>query len=127
MTEEKMIALVSKYFRGWGQQNFNIVAATLSEDCVFTVETHGVKLHGLEQIASMFSRLWANHKAIEYKDFSFVASPDGNRIAAQFTVASTELDGSLTTRSNCNFFRIQDDKFTHIAVYMAGTNTLDIA
>ena len=127
MTEAEMIALVRRYFRGADQRNFDEIAATLSEDCVFTVETHGVKLQGRAEIAAMFSRLWANHSAVEHKDFSFVASPSGDRIATQFTVVNTELDGRLTIKSNCNFFRVQDGKFTHVAVYMAGPNTLDAA
>lgn len=127
MTEKKMIALVSRYFQGADQQNFDDIAATLSEDCVFTVETHGVKLQGHAEIAAMFSWLWENHTAVEHKDFSYVVSPNCDRIATQFTVVNTELDGSLTTKSNCNFFRIQDGKFTHVAVYMAGPNTLDAA
>ena len=127
MSEEEMIALVTKQVRGIAQKNFSIIAATLSQHCIFTVETHGVRLRGLDQIALMFSRLWANHKAVEHKDFSYLASPDSKRIATRFTVANTELDGSATTKSNCNFFRIRDGKFTHVAVYMAGPNTLDIA
>ena len=127
MTEAEMIALVERYFQGADQQNFDEIAATLSEDCLFTVETHGVELRGQAQIAAMFSRLWANHAAVEHKDFSYVAAPNGDRIAAQFTVVNTELDGSLTIKSNCNFFRVHDGKFTHVAVYMAGPNTLDAA
>jgi hypothetical protein len=126
MTEENMIALVVRYFQGADQQDFEIIAGTLSENCIFTVETHEVKLHGVEQIAEMFSRLWANHRSVEHKDFTYVASPHSNRIATRFTVANTELDGSLTTKSNCNFFEILDGKFTHVAVYMAGSNTLDV-
>jgi len=127
MTEESMIALVDRYFQGVDQQRFGEIAATLSEDCVFTVETHGVKLEGHAEIEIMFERLWAHHAAVEHKDFSYVAAPDSGRIAVQFTVANTELDGSRTYKSNCDFFRVKDGKFTHVAVYMAGPNTLDQA
>lgn len=127
MTEENMIALVDRYFQGVDQQSFDEIAATLSEDCVFTVETHNVRLQGHAEIATMFVRLWANHCAVEHKDFSYVSAPYSDRITTQFTVANTELDGSQTYKSNCNFFRIHDGKFTHVAVYMAGPNTLDTA
>ena len=126
MNEQQMIALVIKYFQGVDRQDFGIITDTLHEDCIFTVETHGVRLNGLTQIAAMFSRLWQNHNAVEHKNFTYVASPRTGRIATRFTVANTEHDGTLTTKSNCNFFSIRDNKFSHVAVYMAGPNTLDI-
>ena len=125
MTEEKMITLVNRYFNGVDQQSFDEIAATLSDNCIFSVETHGVKLQGKKEIATMFARLWANHRAVEHKDFSYIVAPEGGRIATQFTVVNTEMDGSFTYKSNCNFFDIVDNKFTHVAVYMAGQNTLN--
>jgi hypothetical protein len=125
MTEEKMIALVNRYFSGVDQQSFDEIAATLSDNCIFSVETHGVRLQGYNEIATMFAGLWANHRAVEHKDFSYIVAPDIGRIATQFTVVNTELDGSYIYKSNCNFFSIVDNKFTHVAVYMAGPNTLN--
>ena len=120
-----MIALVERYFTGVDQENFDEIAATLDENCVFTVETHGVSLTGLDDISAMFSRLWASHAAVLHKDFTYTAAPDDNRIAAQFTVVNTEKNGELIFKSNCNFFRLEGGKFTHVAVYMAGPNTLN--
>ena len=125
MTKEQMVALVDRYFSGADQENFDEISATLSDECVFTVETHGVKLTTRSDISNMFTKLWASHTAVLHKDFTYVADPDSNRIAAQFTVINTELDGTLTTKSNCNFFLIEGGKFTHIAVYMSGPNTLN--
>jgi hypothetical protein len=97
----------------------------LNDECVFSVETHGVRLQGQSEIAAMFERLWQNHAAVEHKDFSYIAAPNSARIAAQFTVVNTELDGTLTFKSNCNFFDVENGKFKAVAVYMAGHNTLD--
>jgi ketosteroid isomerase-like protein len=126
MTKEDLIALVEKYFRGVDEQDFSKISETLNNDCVFSVETHGVRLQGQSEIAAMFERLWENHAAVEHKDFSYIADPNSARIAAQFTVVNTELDGGTTLKSNCNFFDAQNGKFKAIAVYMAGQNTLDI-
>ena len=125
MREAEMIALVQRYFQAVDQENWPEIMATLSSDCIFSVETHGVELHGMPEIAPMFERLWANHAAVEHKNFSYLAAANGERIAAQFSVVNTEPDGSLTHKSNCNFFQIHDGKFSHVAVYMAGPNTLD--
>lgn len=92
MNEENMIALVERYFTGVDQENFDFIAATLDDNCVFSVETHGVKLTGLDAILAMFTRLWASHAAVLHKDFTYTAAPQSNRIAAQFTVVNTEQD-----------------------------------
>ena len=117
--------LVERYFAAVDGEDLGGVLATLASDCVFTVETHGVRLVGHDEIAGMFRRLWANHAAVRHSDFLHVAAPQGGRIATRFQVQNTEHDGSLTHKSNCNFFEIKNGVFTAIAVYMAGPNTLE--
>lgn len=119
------IALVEGYFSAVDGEDLSGILETLTEDCVFTVETHDVTLTGTDEIAAMFHRLWANHRAVRHYEFRYVADPPGGRIAAQFTVENTEQDGSLTHKSNCNVFDIRDGRFSRIAVYMTGANTLD--
>ena len=52
--------LVLKYFKGVDEENISSVLDTLTEDCVFSIETHGIKLVGHDEITSMFKRLWKN-------------------------------------------------------------------
>lgn len=120
-----MIELVGRYFDGVDGEDFAAISGTLTDDCVFTIETHGVRLQGLAEIEGMFRRLWANHAAVRHEGFVFVPAPDHGRIAVRFAVINTHHDGSLTHKSNCNFFEIRDGRFTHVAIYMAGENTLD--
>ena len=124
MTREQLIGLVERYFAAVDGEDFAAIEATLAEGCVFTVETHGVRLEGLADIRGMFDRLWANHAAVSHSDFVHVPDADQGRIASRFTVVNTEHDGSKTRKSNCNFFEIVDGKVTRVAVYMAGPNTL---
>jgi ketosteroid isomerase-like protein len=124
---EAQIALVTRYFAAVDGEDLDAVLDTLTDDCHFTVETHNVALHGKTEISAMFRRLWANHRAVRHIDFRFVPDPGGDRISAQFRVENTEHDGSLTTKSNCNFFDLADGRFSRVAVYMAGPNTLDHA
>ncbi|MFY0691747.1 MAG: nuclear transport factor 2 family protein [Paracoccaceae bacterium] len=125
MTSKEQIALVEKYFTAVDEENLPVLLSTLHDSCVFTVETHGVRLEGHEAITAMFDRLWRNHRAVRHHRFVYVPDPEGGRIAAQFQVENTELDGSLTRKSNCNFFKIEGGKFATVAVYMSGPNTLD--
>lgn len=122
-----MIAMVERYFKGVDLQDFDEITATLTQDCTFSVETHGVILQGNDAIKMMFNRLWSNHKSVQHKGFSFVVDTENQKIAAQFSVVNVELDGSTVYKSNCNFFTIEHGKFNSVAVYMAGPNTLNAA
>ena len=127
MKEKEMIDLVKRYFNGVDNEDIAAVSATLTDDCVFTVETHGVRLQGSEEIKGMFMRLWDNHASVRHQEFVYVPAPKDDRIAVRFAVVNTHHDGSQTHKSNCNFFEIRDRRFVRVAVYMAGENTLDTA
>ena len=124
MGRQEMIDLVRRYFTAVDGEDFAAIATTLADDCVFTVETHGVRLEGLAAIEAMFRRLWDAHESVEHRDFVYLADPGDGRIAAQFAVVNTHHDGALTHKSNCNFFEIRDGRFSRVAIYMAGENTL---
>ncbi|MBT8409402.1 MAG: nuclear transport factor 2 family protein [Alphaproteobacteria bacterium] len=124
MTRDEQIALVQRYFAAVDGEDLAELLATLTSDCVFTVETHGVRLEGHDGIAEMFRRLWSNHQAVLHHRFAYVCDPEGGRIAARFTVENTEHDGRLTHKSNCNFFEVKKGRFSAVAVYMTGANTL---
>ena len=118
-------SLVRRYFAAVDGEDLEEIFQTLTEDCIFTVETHLVRLQGRNEIAQMFHRLWKNHESVRHDRFNFVTDIDRNRIAVQFRVANTLHDGSLVYKSNCNFFDVKKGLFSSVNVYMAGENTLD--
>ena len=120
-----MIDLVLRYFAGVDGEDIDMVLSTLTPDCAFSVETHGVTLQGHAEIKGMLERLWSHHRSVLHRNFAFVADPDAGRIAAQFQVVNTEMDGTLTYKSNCNFFDLDGARFSKVSVYMAGPNTLE--
>lgn len=124
MTREDQIALVTRYFDAVDAEDLPALLDALSPDCVFSVETHGVRLEGHDQIAAMFTRLWADHAAVLHHRLTHVPDPETGHIASRFTVRNTEHDGSLTHKSNCNFFEIAHGRFASVRVYMTGQNTL---
>lgn len=121
----QQIALVERYFAAVDAQDLQEVLSTLSHDCVFTVETHRVGLRGHAEISGMFRRLWAQHRSVSHGAFVHVPDPAAGRIASRFKVVNVALDGREHHKSNCNFFEVAGGKFTRVAVYMAGENTLD--
>ena len=124
MTDDDMITLVRTYFTAVDAEDLAGVLAVLDTECRFTVETHGICLTGHTQIRDMFDRLWSNHAAVLHDQFNYVPNAATGQIAAQFRVVNTEHDGSQTIKSNCNFFSARAGRFTTVAVYMAGQNTL---
>ena len=117
--------MVLKYFRGVDDEDIDLIFETLSKDCLFNVETHGVSLKGHDQISGMFERLWSHHAWVKHDQFHFVEDSSGEDIAVRFQVTNQLHDGSLVYKSNCNFFTLKDGKFIEVRVYMTGENTLD--
>ena len=117
--------LVIQYFKGVDEEDIDAILKTLTEDCVFSIETHRIKLVGHEEITSMFKRLWKNHKSVEHKEFNFVKDHTSNQVAVRFQVKNVLLNGQFIFKSNCNFFTLRDGLFSEVRVYMAGENTLN--
>jgi len=124
MTRDELIGLVETYFGAVDGENFDTLREVLTADCIFSVETHGIELSGIDAIEGMFRKLWADHASVQHKDFTHFPDVADSRIASRFTVVNTEHDGSLTYKSNCNFFETRGNQFSTVAVYMAGANTL---
>ena len=124
---EKFISedLVLQYFKGVDEEDISAILTTLTKDCVFSIETHKIKLVGHEEITSMFKRLWKNHKSVEHKEFNFVKDRMSNQVAVRFQVKNVLLNGQFIFKSNCNFFTLRDGLFSEVRVYMAGENTLN--
>ena len=120
-----MKALVLRYFSGVDNQDISLILETLAPDCVFSVETHGVRLQGHDAITAMFERLWSHHTSVLHDQFHFAEDNTTSIIAVRFQVTNQLHDGSTVHKSNCNFFTVKDELFTEVRVYMAGENTLD--
>ena len=127
MPSDSLISLVERYFSAVDTEQLDQILALMTDDCIFSVETHGVILHGKLEITGMFQRLWSNHRAVRHHGFRYVCDATASRISVQFKVENTETDGTLTHKSNCNFFDVTDGRFSAVAVYMAGPNTLEMA
>ena len=124
---EKFISedLVLQYFKGVDEEDISAILTTLTKDCVFSIETHKIKLIGHEEITSMFKRLWKNHRSVEHKEFYFVKDHISNRIAVRFQVKNVLHNDQIVLKSNCNFFTLKNGIFSEVRVYMAGENTLN--
>ena len=116
---------VIDYFKGVDTQDIQLILSTLTSDCYFSVETHGVNMSGSRAISQMFERLWTNHQCVKHDQFEWVICKSEEAIAVRFQVTNKLLDGQLVNKSNCNFFNCTQGLFSEVRVYMAGENTLD--
>ena len=117
--------LVLEYFKAVDDEDIGAILNTLTEDCIFSVETHSVKLFGHKEITGMFKRLWEIHASVEHTNFHFVKDAVNNQVAVRFQVKNILLGGETVLKSNCNFFTLRDGIFSEVRVYMAGQNTLN--
>ena len=116
---------VIDYFKGVDTQDIQLILSTLTSDCYFSVETHGVNMSGSKAISQMFERLWANHQWVKHDQFEWVICKSEEAIAVRFQVTNKLLDGQLVIhKSNCNFFNCKKGIFSEVRVYMSGENTL---
>ncbi|MEO1599292.1 MAG: nuclear transport factor 2 family protein [Pseudomonadota bacterium] len=121
---EALCALVERYFRGVDHREIDTILGTLTEDCRFTVETHRVEVIGHTAIRAMFERLWQGHTRVLHDQFVHIPCPERGLIASQFQVTNWLPDGTTAHKSNANVFRVEGERFSAIAVYMSGENTL---
>ena len=101
---------VIDYFKGVDTQDIQLILSTLTSDCYFSVETHGVNMSGSKAISQMFERLWANHQWVKHDQFEWVICKSEEAIAVRFQVTNKLLDGRLIHKSNCNFFNCKNDR-----------------
>ena len=95
MSNSQLQDLVQTYFRGVDDEDIALALSTLSHDCRFSIETHGVVLNVHEEISGMFKRLWSSHKSVRHDKFHFVEDPVNSVIAARFRVTNQLPDGKL--------------------------------
>ena len=68
MTRDELINLVRTYFAGVDGEDLEKIFSTFTEDCRFSVETHGVELRGRDAISGMFEREMKREKNLEARE-----------------------------------------------------------
>ena len=125
MTKPQMIELAERYFACVDAKDVEGTLATLSADCIITVETAGVQHHGRDiEIRGMFEGLFERLEMLWHGDFRHIVDIEAGTIASQFVVRNLTTDGERHEKHNCNVFRLDDDRFGQVSVYMMGVNTL---
>ena len=123
MTDGELTRLATRYFTALDARDPDALAKTLAEDCVLRIETHDITYEGRDAIRTLFATRWEGALQAIHHDFTHSPSAVSGRITSQFTVTYSGPDAA-EPKSNANVFSMQDGMITHIAVYMAGSNTI---
>lgn len=116
--------LAEAYFAAVDRMDLAATLACFTPDARFTIATYDTVYQGRDTgLRGMFERLNARYARIWHGDFDHVVqAPD--RIASRSRVENLGHDGVTRIKNNCNFFRLEGDRFSEVFVYMSGDNSL---
>ncbi|MFC5996528.1 nuclear transport factor 2 family protein [Pseudonocardia hispaniensis] len=123
-----LIDMVERYFDAVDKYDLDGVLSCFNEEAVVTIQTaHSVHSGRDDDVRQMYIELFDNYKRnMRHIHFRHVVDPDNNRIASQFEVELTDNDGNQITLTNCNFFYLENGRFSRVYIYMSdGMNVLN--
>lgn len=115
---------LNKYFANVDAKKLDAVLDCFHDNAMITVQTAFTTHVGKEGIKRMFMDFMGSYKTITHRDFTCTIDEKNGRIAANFTAELEDHDGEVVLLENTNFWRIRDDKFQEVYIYMSGANPL---
>ncbi|HSW18254.1 MAG TPA: nuclear transport factor 2 family protein [Ramlibacter sp.] len=119
-----LIALVERYFAAVDRMDLAATLDCFCADARFCIATFDTVYEGRDSgLRAMYERLFGRYQRVWHGDFDHVVEGPG-RVASRFRVENTLVDGSVRVKNNCNFFRVREERFDEVFVYMSGDNSL---
>lgn len=115
---------LQKYFANVDAKNIEAVLDCFHDNAMITVQTAFTIHEGKAAIRRMFEDFMATYASIVHRDFECSVDAKNGRIAASFTAELKDDEGRTTLLENTNFWRIRDDRFQEVYIYMSGQNPL---
>ena len=115
---------INQYFANVDKKDIDAVLDCFHDNAMMTVQTSFTTHVGKEKIKDMFTEFMEAFDVIVHRDFTITADENNGRITASFVAELTEADGNKTTLENTNFWRIREDRFQEVYIYMSGDNVL---
>lgn len=115
---------LNKYFANVDKKDLDAVLDCFHDNAMMTVQTSFTTHAGKDNIKRMFTEFMSAFDVIIHRDFTCTVDEDNGRITASFVAELHDADGNKTYLENTNFWRIRDDKFQEIYIYMSGSNVL---
>lgn len=125
LSRDELIDFATKtYFGNVDAKNLDAVLDCFHDEAIFTVQTSFTVHDGKDEIREMFVRFMDSYETIIHRDFECTVDEKNGRITASFVAELIDAEGQTTLLENTNFWRIRDNKFQEVYVYMSGANVL---
>ena len=125
LNEQQLIDLaINKYFGNVDKKDLEAVLDCFHDNAMLTVQTVFTIHEGKQNIGRMFKDFFDSYDIIIHRDFTYTVDEVNGRIVASFVAELIDNDGNTTYLHNTNFWRIRDNKFQEVYVYMSGENPL---
>lgn len=126
LTRDELIKMATMdYFANVDKKNMDGVLANFHENATFTIPTDPIVHEGRDQgIRAMFQNLFDSYVDVWHGDFECTVDEDAQSISARFNVYLKTEDGTEIKLTNCNFWYVEDGKFSRVFVFMSGPNVL---
>jgi ketosteroid isomerase-like protein len=115
---------INKYFASVDRKDLDAVLDCFHDNAMMTTQTSFTTHAGKDSFKRMFTDFMGAFEEIIHRDFEITVDEDNGRIVASFIAELTDADGNKTLLDNTNFWRIRDDKFQEVYIYMSGANVL---
>ena len=125
LNEQQLIDLaINQYFGNVDKKDLEAVLDCFHDNAMLTVQTVFTIHEGKQNIGRMFKDFFDSYDAIIHRDFTYTVDEVNGRIVASFVAELKDNEDNTTYLHNTNFWRIRDDKFQEVYVYMSGENPL---
>ena len=125
LSEQQLIDLaINQYFGNVDNKDLEAVLDCFHDNAMLTVQTVFTIHEGKQNIGRMFKDFFDSYDVIIHRDFTYTVDEVNGRIVASFVAELKDSEDNTTYLHNTNFWRIRDDKFQEVYVYMSGENPL---
>lgn len=125
LNEQQLIDLaINQYFGNVDKKDLEAVLDCFHDNAMLTVQTVFTLHEGKQNIGRMFKDFFDSYDVIIHRNFTYTVDEVNGRVAASFVAELTDNEDNTTYLHNTNFWRIRDDKFQEVYVYMSGENPL---
>ncbi len=125
LNEQQLIDLaINQYFGNVDKKDLDAVLDCFHDNAMLTVQTVFTIHEGKQNIGRMFKDFFDSYDVIIHRDFTYTVDEVNGRIVASFVAELKDNDDNTSYLHNTNFWRIRDNKFQEVYVYMSGENPL---
>lgn len=125
LTRDELIELATqKYFANVDRKAMAPVLDYCNEDVQFTIQTDNLTHSGHAGVRKMFENLFSGYEEIWHGDFEVAADEQSQTVCARFNVYLKDHQGNETRLKNCNFWYVENGRFSRVFVFMSGENVL---